>query len=176
MKNVPLIISVLALIVAVGCFFMLNGRQQKIGYVELEAVYNDFQMKKELEAKFQNVSQLRQNILDSLKIEVNMLSSRIKSESDKENIQAFQLKRQEYLMKEQSFAQSNEETTAQYKSQIWKQLSQYIKQFGEQNKYQYILGFDADNGALLYGNGGENVTDQVKLFVNNAYKGVGTSK
>jgi outer membrane protein len=164
-------------LIALGSFGFtmayVKKQSPKIAYIELEAIYNDFQMKKELEGKLENVQQARKTILDSLKIQVSLLSKSIKSDKEKDKIRAFELKRQEYLMKEQNFTQSNQETSQQYTSQIWKQLNQYLREYGSRNEYTYLLGYDGNSGgaAVIYGSEPQNVTVDVKKFVNERYKG-----
>ena len=134
-------------------------------------MYDEFVMKKELETKFESVAQMRQQILDSLKLELTILSKSITSKDDIEKINFFQLKRQEFALKEQNFNESTEQTNEQYKNQIWKQLSQYIMQFGKQNDYTYMLGFE-NKSSILYGDEAEDVTKSLVVYVNEVYKGV----
>lgn len=163
-------VALIALCLSVTCVVMLTTRKQKIVFVNIETVYDEFSMKKELESKFENVTNMRQQILDSLKLELNILSKSITSKNDVEKINAFQVKRQQYALKEQSFTESTAQTNDQYKEQIWKQLSQYIKQFGKKNNYTYMLGFE-NKSSILYGDEAEDVTTELSAYVNEAYKG-----
>lgn len=164
-------IALCALCISVVCLVLIS-RKQKIVFVNIETVYDGFTMKKELESKFDNVTHLRQQILDSMKLQLSMLSQQITSKEDAEKIRVFQLKRQEYALKEQNFTESTQETNEQYKNQIWKQLSQYVTEFGKKNSYQYILGFE-NKSAVLYGDAAEDVTTELGKYVNEAYKGGG---
>ena len=163
-------VALIALCVSVASLVLVFRKDQKTVFVNIETVYNEFAMKKELELKFDNVTAMRQRILDSLKLELNVLSQRITSRNDLTNMQAFQIKRQEYALKEQSFAESTQQTNDQYKSQIWKQLSQYIGEFGKKNNYKYILGLDGKS-SVLYGDATEDVTKELEEHVNALYKG-----
>lgn len=170
MQKLTFASAVLALIISVSVLVLWMKKPTKIGYVNIETVYNEFQMKKELESKFQNVQNMRKNILDSLKLQLNVLSQRVTSPNDKENIQRFELLRQEYLLKEEQFMQDNQATTEQYASQIWKQLSQYVKQYGKEHHYSYVLGMET-KGTVLYGNEAEDITNDVKTYINAQYQG-----
>lgn len=163
-------IAFIALCLSITCVVILFKPKQKIVFVNIETVYDDFLLKKELEAKFDNVANLRQQILDSLKLELNIFSKTITSNKDVDKIQMYQQKRQEYALKEQNYLENTELTNEQYKNQIWKQLSQYIKKFGKKNNYQYILGFE-NKSAILYGDEAEDVTKDVSDYVNKSYKG-----
>ena len=164
-------IAFIALCISITCAVLLFKQKQKIVFVNIETVYDEFVMKKELETKFESVAQMRQQILDSLKLELTILSKSITSKDDIEKINYFQLKRQEFALKEQNFNESTEQTNEQYKNQIWKQLGQYIKQFGKQNDYTYMLGFE-NKSSILYGDEAEDVTKSLVVYVNEVYKGV----
>lgn len=163
-------IAFISLCLSIICVVILFKPKQKIVFVNIETVYDDFLLKKELEAKFENVTNTRQQILDSLKLELNLFSKTITSNKEVEKINLFQQKRQEYALKEQNFTESTQQTNEQYKNQIWKQLSQYMKKFGLKNNYQYILGFE-NKSAVLYGDEAEDVTVEASDYVNKAYKG-----
>jgi outer membrane protein len=163
-------IAFLALCISITCAVLLFNQKQKIVFVNIETVYDEFTMKKELESKFENVANVRQQILDSLKLELTILSKSITSKNDMGKINLFQAKRQEYALKEQNFTESTSQTNEQYKNQIWKQLSQYIMQFGKKNNYKYILGFE-NKSSILYGDDAEDVTKELSVYVNELYKG-----
>lgn len=166
--NVLMFVVVFAAILS--CYFILESKIPKVAYVDIEKVYNEFSMKKELESKLINVQQARKLILDSLKIELNALSQNIKSEKDVANIQNFQFKKQEYLLKEERFNEDNQATTDSYNSQIWKQIKQYVKDYGKQNAYTIISGAD-ETAVVLYGDENVNITETVIKYVNERYAG-----
>lgn len=170
MNKIIASVSLIALCLSIACIVMTFNQKQKIVFVNIESVYDEFTMKKELESKFENVTSMRQQILDSLKLELNILSKSITSKDQVDRIKDFQLKRQEYALKEQNFTESTQQTNEQYKSQIWKQLSQYIMQFGKKNHYKYILGFE-NKSSILYGDEAEDVTKELSVYVNECYKG-----
>ena len=51
------------------------------------------------------------------------------------------------------------------------QLNQYVKEFGEKNSYDIIHGANG-NGSLMYAKDILNLTEEVKAFINNKYKGI----
>ena len=165
---IPLVLIAFGL--SVTSIVLVFNKSPKIGFVNIESVYDGFVMKKQLESKFENVTQMRKQILDSLKLELTILSKSISSEKDVAKITAFQQKRQEYIIKEEGFSESTTEMTEQYKSQIWKQLSQYIAEFSKQNHYKYMLGFE-NKSSILYGDEGEDVTKELTNYVNEKYNG-----
>lgn len=161
----------LTIVIALVTYYIMDiSKNKKTAYVELAKVYNDFQMKKELEAKLNNIEQARKTILDSLKISLNALSMEIKSEKDKEAIQKFQIKKSEYLAKQQNFENDNQATTKRYSDQIWQQINQYVKDYGIQNKYSTIFGADG-SGNLLYADEKMDITNEISKYINDRYNG-----
>lgn len=162
-----IIISGLIVIVAV-----MYSNQKKVAYVELGEVYNDFQLKKELEAKLEKVQQTRQSMLDSIAMDLESMARKLDMQkmNDEEAIEKFEAVKQDYLMKQRIFSEDNSSATDQYTEQIWKQLNQYVKDFGQTHGYDYILGADG-SGAVMFAAEGENITKEVKQYINERYKG-----
>jgi outer membrane protein len=151
-------------------YFLLHKQTTKLAYVDLATVYDEFPMKKELEAKLMNVQNARKNILDSLQIQLNAMSMSIKSEKEVEAIQRFQIKKQEYLLKQKRFEEDNQTTTQNYSAQIWKQINQYVKDYGKNEGYTFILGTDG-TGTIMYGAEEKDITKEVSKYVNEKYSG-----
>jgi outer membrane protein len=148
----------------------------RFAYVELAVIYENFPLKKQLESKLDNVSSSRKSILDSLELKIKMLASQIdhsvaapKIKKDSMYMQYENL-RQEYAMKNQSFTEDNDRTKAQYNEQIWKQLNQYIKDYGKDKGYAFIFGADG-TGSLMYGNEPQNITEDLKIYVSARFSG-----
>ena len=154
---------------------MLNYMARpKSAYVDLSKVYNEFTLKKELELQLTSVISLRQAQLDSLKLELNALGRTYQNETDVKRKKELEIqylnKREEFLLKENSFSDENERLTVQYDQQIWKQINQYVRDFGTRNGYDYIYGAEG-TGALMYGSENENITEEIVGYVNKSFKG-----
>ena len=145
----------------------------KTAYIDVKKVYNEFVLKKELESKLTNVQQTRKTIIDSLELQLKILSKQLeiltKRDEQKENV--FTEKREEYLVKKKQFDEDNQAMTQQYSDQIMKQLNQYVQDYGKANSYTYIYGADG-NGSMMYADDKHNITDEVIKFINEKYKGI----
>jgi len=172
MKRINYIHVLLSVIIVLSLAFIgiLLNKKDKIVYVEMETVYNDFSMKKELEAKLTNVQQLRKHILDSIKIDANALSLAVTSEKDIDGLRKFEAKKQEYLMKQQNFEEDNQSLTKKYDTQIWKQINQYLKDYGKEGDYEIVIG-SVGNGSVMYAVDQLNITKDVLDYINSRYKG-----
>ena len=171
MKKITLIAFVLA---GSRIAFMLYGfiSEPKVAFVHVQEVYNEFEYKKELENKYERVQSSRTRILDSLEIQINALATNIQnSEANREmNMQNYQYLVAQYQEKKKNFSEDNSIISEKYTEQIWKQLNQYIKEFGEQKGYAFIHGADG-SGSVMYAAKGYNITDQLKEYVNERYLG-----
>jgi outer membrane protein len=177
MKKKILIASAIGLnFIILGLVLWQVSNKPRFAYVDLPGVYDNFQMKKQLESKLDNVGSQRKSILDSLEIKLKTLASTIDhgmsaSQKHKDSLySAYENLRQEYALKSQNFTEDNERTKQQYNEQIWKQLNQYIKDYGHDNGYAFIFGADG-SGSLMYGNDPQNITDAIKEYVNKRFAG-----
>lgn len=168
-----LIISV-SLLFMQGAFTLIwvTGKE-KTAYINTEEVYNNFEMKKGLEAQLKNVQDARQHLLDSLKLQLDMMSIRLQqNEKDTDSLlfNSFSDMRDAYFKKQEEFKESNEILAQKYTDQVWIQLNQYMKDFGHQNEYRYIFGATGD-GALMFADDAVNITVEVQGYVNDRFKG-----
>ncbi len=169
-------ISIVALIVAFAALVLVLVQwftKPKVGYVDLGKLYSSFTMKKEYETKLQQVQSIRQAQLDSLKLDLNVLAKNLQSlavENRKGLEEQFAYKRQQYTLQSQAVEEENARLTQTYDDEIWKQLNQYIKDFGKNGKYKFIFGAEG-SGSLMYADETDNVTEEISAYVNAKYKG-----
>lgn len=144
----------------------------KLGYILVQDVYNGFELKKELQKKYEETAGARQRLLDSLGHELQMIAGKIESDKGKDErmLTLFNSRRDEYVQRRESMAQDNQNLTAQYDKEILTQLNQYVKEYGAEHGYKYIFGSDG-NGSLMYADEAENITAAVTEFINQRYRG-----
>ena len=145
----------------------------KTGFIIIQEVYNGFEMKKEIEIKYNTTKLARDKILDSLDIDLKIFAKKIETGQQKNNavVEQFQIKREAFFQQKQTYEEDNAALTKQYDQQILTQLNQYIKDFGEKNHFTYIFGNDG-NGSLVYAHDAKNITKELTEFINNKYKGL----
>jgi outer membrane protein len=170
-----IIFALITVVVCAGISYAIvevKSKQKKMGWVSLSDLFNDFALKKELEMKLKKVKDQRQGIIDSLEFNLRFLSKQIQAEQqkDKDKITTFELKRDEYIQKKKQFDEDNDAVAKQYDSQIISQMNQYVKDFGTKHGYTYIFGADG-SGFLMYSLEADNITKEVKTYINDRYKG-----
>ncbi|MEO5641915.1 MAG: OmpH family outer membrane protein [Bacteroidia bacterium] len=162
---------------AIGFSVFLFATRPKIAYVDLAKVYNGFELKKQLETQLKVVQQVRQRTLDSLELGLKMISRNLQSidsDKSKNEIQIktneFEALKQDYLYKQENFSSDNSSLLQQYDQQVWKQLNQYVKDYGEANGYTCILGGDG-SGNVMYSSKGLDITEELIAYTNKCFKG-----
>lgn len=174
MKNYTNTILTAGLLISlsISAYLVFTSNKTKTGFVKNTDIYNSFSLKKELEAKLGNVKNQRKAILDSLVMELKIFSSNLqmqKNASEKE-VQKFEYKKQIYLNKQQEFEEDTERLAQQYTEQIWKQINQYVSDFGKDEGYEYIYGASGD-GSLMYAGDNYDLTNELTQYINMKYNG-----
>jgi len=163
-----LFIVIPVLLIGLGIFW-LKQNSKKIGYVNNSFIYDGFKLKKELETKYNNVQLARQNLLDSIKFKIQYISLKGKQISEDDRIIINDLQRS-YLTKEKEFNRDNQLTADEYSNQIWKQINQFISDYGKENNFDYILGATGQ-GSIMYSDEKNDISKDVLNYINNKYAG-----
>jgi len=175
MKNrftLSLGLSLLALILSCTAIFLFKKQGKKIGFVLINDVFNEFELKKEMEGSYLKTKNARKRILDSLEVDLSALMGRIQAKSaTPEDKSVFDKKRFEFERKRKLFDEDNLYMTKQFDEQIIKQLNQYVSDFGKEKHYDIIYG-NTSNGSIMYGTDALNITKEVIVFINNQYRGI----
>lgn len=177
LSKITLLVLGLFAVTSVSLTIYQLNREQKFVIVDLARLYNEFEMKKQLEGQMTTVTDIRQKALDSLELSLNILSRNIQNmdpAADKaayENkTNEFEVRRRQYLSQQTAMNENNEAMQQQYNGQIWKQLNQYVEDYGKANGIECIIGGDG-SGNVMYSESGLNRTDEVVSYCNERYQG-----
>jgi outer membrane protein len=165
-KKIALISIIgISLITIIGLFGYLKFTSTKTAYVDIEVLYSNFKMKRELEGQMKNVVQTRKGLLDSMEIEIKALNT-----SPKISQELIAQKRAAYLSQYQVFKDNTERESGEFDKKIWTQLNQYVKDYGEQKAYDFILGTNG-TGTIMHANDEFDITKDLIDYVNQRYEG-----
>ncbi|MBU0764600.1 MAG: OmpH family outer membrane protein [Bacteroidetes bacterium] len=168
-RIIPVISGFVALIIIAGIYF--EYRIPEICYVDITKVFNEFLLKKELEALYQKEKDMKINSLDSIRFDLEVLSRKIlANNTDKELQKQYNALNEIYLARQEEYIRFDKTITEKYDEQIWNQLNQYVKEFGEKKDYDFLLGTHGA-GNLMYAKETRDVTDEMIIYVNQRYKG-----
>lgn len=172
MKNKIVFFGIIFNVIIAAVVVIIFFQQPKTAFVDINKIYNDFTLKKELEVKYNTVSEKRQSILDSLKMTLTLLSKKIDPDAKKQTkeLDQFNYMKQEYLLKERKFTEENQTLSNQYSQQVFNQINQYVQDYGKEHGYTYIFGANS-SGSLMFANNEKDITIEVTLYVNNKYQG-----
>jgi outer membrane protein len=163
--------SVVVLLV-ISFFIYHKLMAPKVGYIEISKVFNGFQMKKELQGKYEQTEKTRKKILDSLSFNLQLLARDLQAKSDQpEKVQLFQERRNEFMQQKKNFEEDNLALSNKFDKQILEQMTQYVLEFGEKNSFDIIYGADG-NGNVMYAHKNYNVSEEVLSFINRKYNGL----
>lgn len=177
-KYITLVVAIVALAVSIFCstqLYMGKNHTNKIVYVETNLVYAKFKGKAELEKPFIANQNKQKELIDSLSFEFKSLERQYSSSSVSANEKSILMSQMEAVQQNynrlyKEFSAYNEAEKQKLIDQIWKQLNQYITDYGKEKKCAYILGANGD-GAIMYAVDKQNVTNDVIEYVNKKYEG-----
>ena len=152
-----LIVSVVAL-----------NTEERLAYANTLEVYEKFDYKIELQNKFKQFHASHKIILDSLKFKFDIQSNALDSTNVNE-LRALENTRNEYMLFGAKFKEEEGTLQKEYFDKIWKQLDLYSKEFCKQQGFKYVFGVKGE-GNLIYADEGENVTEELLMFVNQKYQ------
>ena len=170
--GIALVTLVLVNVVFFSWFVYDSMHKPKTGFIFIEEVFNGFLMKKDLQGKFEKVSNAKKKILDSLEISLKQMAAELDSEKNpaREKLIRFNVLKEDFYKKKDDFTIENKSLTKQYDNQIIQQMSQYVADYGKQNGYSFIYGNDG-NGSLMYAEDTKNISKEVLQYINSKYSG-----
>jgi len=151
-------------------------QSQKIGFVDNSVLINDYQEKKDIEAKLKGKIEVYEKRRDSLSqaFQLDVKAAEVKARSmSQANLQKLQ---QEFQQKEQIISQQlqfeqqqiAQESQSENDSLI-KKVREFVKDYGKTNGYNFILGSN-EAGSVMYGTEEVDLTQTILDALNEAYK------
>ena len=153
--------------------YSLHQKVPKTAYINLQEVFSNFQMTKEYGAKLQSANQSKKLLLDSLEFRITTLKNELvptKSSISSEKQQELNALQEQYDAFQQKFSNEGNDQLNSLNTQIYKQLNQYVKDYGEVHHYAYIYGLEG-SGVIMYARNDKDITKDVIEFINNEYAG-----
>lgn len=149
-----------------GCIFWLAFNQRadrKTGYIDTIRLFNEFNLKKDMEKEASRTMAPYQRALDSISAMLNA-GEQMKEEEQKKQLQVKGL-----LIKREAeavLAESNNEIN----EAVWKRLNPLIDRFGKEQGLQLLIGANG-MGTILYGDPSKDLTADLIQYVNKSYAG-----
>ena len=165
-KNLLIGASILLAIVAIVISSLALTSQKKVAYFDYAKVHEGCDLKESLQKDLEKVVSRRTSELDSIKLELTFLSNKVQSNNaDQEDLDLFEDMKNRYLTLQNNYEQENYRLKEEYFNQIRKSINDKAKSFGEDNEYHYLFSAAGD-GALMYADEGEDITEEMIEYVN----------
>lgn len=170
LKNIIIVATFILSIIALT--LILVKEDYKMCYIDMGKVYEEFKLTRELNRDYEVVAKTQKKIQDSLYNILELKASSYKKEQDKDGKQLEELKVMEsnFLNKKDMFEKQGSETMNEYNNKIWKQINQFVADYGKNENYTIIFGANGQ-GNVMYGDKLIDKTDDIILFINNKYDG-----
>lgn len=166
---------------AVIALSLFSCQNQKIGFVDNGTIINDYQEKKDVEAKFQvkeesfrkradSISQAFQAEAQNTQAEAQKLAQSNNRTKAEELMSGLQQK-QQMLQQQMQFEQ--QQLTTEFQAQIDTlivKVKDYVKGYGQKNGYTYILGTSDTAATVMYGADENDLTQKVLDALNASYE------
>lgn len=170
-KIIPLYILLLCALVAAG-ISLYRSYQERVAYVQLSEVYENFTLKKTLQPRYDAAATHNKQVLDSLQLVLEGIKRAASAEG-----KVTPALQQQYDQAETYFFYQKQEGEKELKTmeeelnaQIWAQINQYVKEYGEAQGYDYVLGADG-SGSIMYAHDRNDRTKEVIQYINEKYEG-----
>ena len=155
----------------------LTACTDKVAFVDNSKLLNDYQEKKDIEAKLKGQISAYERKRDSISMAFQTEARAFDAQAKTLPQNVAQKKYNELMQKSQILQQhlQQEEQKIQMESQtqmdsLLSKVKKNIKEYGKQKGYTFILGAK-DGGSVLYGSEKKDITKEVTEYLNNQYKG-----
>ena len=167
--------SVLSFLIIV-LFLVSCQEEQKIAYIDNAEVVNQYQKKIDFEKEFQFKIDAFNKKADSLdkaiQIEAQLFQAKAQKMSQRKAEEEYQVLLQKKQMQDYQIQTDEQALQAEGQKKIdslIKEVKAFVKAFGKNNNYSYILGAN-DAGSVMYGAEGSDITEVVIDSLNASIK------
>lgn len=147
--------------------------ENNIVFVDNIKLYKEFNMTNDLgkinEQKFKPRVKAYDSLITKLKVFKSKLELK-KNISDSER-KEFIVMQQKVIDKEKELEKISESISNDINAKVWERLNGYVKEFGEKNNIDIILGA-LGNGSIMYGKEKVDYTKKILKFSNDKYEGI----
>ncbi len=170
MKNV--IYVFVAMLVLASC-----QKPNKIGFIDNGTVINEYQAKKDIEAKFQAKEESFRKRADSIgrafqaEVQVTQKEAQRSSQKKQQELMAGLQEKQQQL--QQQMQVENQQLTQEFQAEIDSaivKVKDFVKDYGKLNGYTYILGTSDAAATVLFGEEQNDLTQTILDSLNAEYE------
>ncbi|MBP0902878.1 OmpH family outer membrane protein [Mariniflexile gromovii] len=164
-------------VIVLALAFTSCQKQAKIGFVDNGTVINDYQEKKDVEAKFQAKEEAFRKKADSvgkefqLEVQDAQITAQKSSQAKAQELMGGLQQKQQLL--QQKMQMEQQQLQRDYQTEIDSVISKvkkHVKEYGKNNGYTYILGTSDAAATVMYGAEDNDLTKVILEGLNKEYK------
>jgi len=151
--------------------------KQKIGFVDNGVIINDYQSKKDIETKYKAKDAAFQKRADSIgqafQLEAQTFQANAKTMTEKAQQETYQALGQKQQALKQQMQTEQQEIQLAFQQEIDTliiEVKDFVKNYGKENGYTYILGTSETAATVLYGTEENDLTQTILDALNKEYK------
>ena len=161
-------------------FFLLAAcQQQKIGFVDTGKVINEYQKKIDLESKYENkdieFKKKTDSIGQAFQKEAQNFQANASKMSQSKQQETYQGLMQKQQMLQQQFQSEQQQMSNEFQTEIDSLIAEvkdYVKEYGKNNGYSYVLGTSEATSSVLYGDEANDLTQIILDSLNSQYSSI----
>ena len=162
-------------IVFLSLIFIASCQQDKIGFVDNNELLENYQERKDIEARYQTKSEAyakkRDSITQAFQLEAQALQTKTEGMSQKKAQEEYAILQQRGQFIGQQLQQEEQQMQALGQTEmdsLVNKVKNEIENYGKANGYAYILG-KGEGGSVLYGNEARDLTQEILKILNENY-------
>lgn len=140
----------------------INNKINNVVVVDVIKVFNEFKMKKELEAKV-DVK------LTEMSVKIDSLSGLLKLAAQSGDKAKYDAINKDLYVLQQNSQQAYDISNKNINKQVWDRLNPMIKEYGKEQGFRIIVGANG-MGAVIYNESDIDKTTELIGYVNNRYE------
>ncbi len=160
-----------------GLVLITSCNQDKIAFVDNSYVINEYQERKDLEAKYKikvdAYNKKRDSLGQVLQLEYQTFQLKSKTLPETQAQSEYQVLMQKQQMFQQQFQLEEQQISQQSQTEIDSLISKvktFVQAYGKENGYTYILGTSDAAASVLYGKDEKDISETILKSLNENYK------
>ena len=152
-------------------------KQAKIGFVDNGTVINDYQEKKDVEARYQAKDDAFRKKADSvgkafqLEVQETQMNAQKASQAKAQELMGGLQQKQQMLQQKMQMEQQQMQQEFQTEvDSVINKVKKYVKDYGKKNGYTFILGTSEGAATVMYGVDENDLTKTILEALNKEYK------
>lgn len=171
-----LLLFLMVLIIGAGSFFLIRSSSPKIAYVRSSELVSKYRGMQEASALYKDKMAKWQSNIDTLEADYqrsvgkyNLDFSKLSATLRKESQESLEKQRQNIQQYVKTLDEKAREEDEKMTVGVINQINSFVESYGKDKGYDFIFGTTQD-GNILYGAKGKDITEDIITALNNSYK------